>query len=88
MALSELNLKYLTPLRVRVSAHISMYCHKSLNGSQGLIIVARAHYICIFVQRGAKFVVRVRLVQIKGSRIFFEQLIETLPDREVISAYV
>ncbi|XP_047079840.1 acyl-acyl carrier protein thioesterase TE3, chloroplastic-like [Lolium rigidum] len=49
MALSELNLKYLTPLR-----------------------------------RGAKFVVRVRLVQIKGARIFFEQLIETLPDRELV----
>ncbi|KAK1618666.1 hypothetical protein QYE76_024183 [Lolium multiflorum] len=49
MALSELNLKYRTPLR-----------------------------------RGAKFVVGVRIVQIKGARIRFEQFIETLPDRELV----
>jgi hypothetical protein len=69
-----------------------MQRHKSLNGwnfSRGLItIVTRAHYICIYFQRGAKFVVGVRVVQIKGARIRFEQFIETLPEREVISTYV
>ncbi|XP_047079585.1 acyl-acyl carrier protein thioesterase TE3, chloroplastic-like [Lolium rigidum] len=49
MALSELNLKYRTPLR-----------------------------------RGGKFVVGVRVVQIKGARIRFEQFIETLPERELV----
>jgi hypothetical protein len=91
MALSELNLKYRTPLRVRVM-RIAMQRQKSLNSwsfSQGLIIiVTRAHYICICFQRGGKFVVGVRVVQIKGARIRFEQFIETLPEREVISAYV
>uniref|UniRef100_A0ACD5TTZ6 Uncharacterized protein n=1 Tax=Avena sativa TaxID=4498 RepID=A0ACD5TTZ6_AVESA len=49
MALSELNLKYFTPLR-----------------------------------RGQKFVVKVRLVRIKGVRIYAEHLIETLPDRKLV----
>uniref|UniRef100_A0A453QSH4 Uncharacterized protein n=1 Tax=Aegilops tauschii subsp. strangulata TaxID=200361 RepID=A0A453QSH4_AEGTS len=33
--------------------------------------------------RGAKFVVKVRLVQIKGTRILVDHIIETLPNREV-----
>ncbi|KQK16449.1 acyl-acyl carrier protein thioesterase ATL4, chloroplastic [Brachypodium distachyon] len=49
LALSELNLKYYTPLR-----------------------------------RGDKFVVRVRLVRIKGVRIFAEHIIETMPDRKLV----
>ncbi|CAM0944623.1 unnamed protein product [Alopecurus aequalis] len=49
MALSELNLKYFTPLK-----------------------------------RGAKFVVRVKVVEIKGVRILVEHFIETLPDRELV----
>uniref|UniRef100_A0A8R7TQK3 Thioesterase domain-containing protein n=2 Tax=Triticum urartu TaxID=4572 RepID=A0A8R7TQK3_TRIUA len=34
--------------------------------------------------RGAKFVVKVRVVQIKGARILVEHFIETLPDHELI----
>ncbi|KAI5004190.1 hypothetical protein ZWY2020_031433 [Hordeum vulgare] len=34
--------------------------------------------------RGAKFVVKVRLVQIKGARIFVDHFIETLPDHELV----
>ncbi|CAM0914123.1 unnamed protein product [Alopecurus aequalis] len=49
MAISELNLKYFTPLR-----------------------------------RGDKFVVKVRVVMIKGVRIFVEHLIETLPDHKLV----
>ena len=37
----------------------------------------------INIQRGAKFVVKVRVVQIKGVRILVEHFIETLSDREV-----
>jgi hypothetical protein len=35
------------------------------------------------LQRGAKFVVMVRFVQIKGVRMLMEHLIATLPDRKV-----
>ncbi|CAM0942980.1 unnamed protein product [Alopecurus aequalis] len=49
MALSELNLKYFTPLR-----------------------------------RGERFLVKVRLVRIKGVRIFAEHRIETLPERKLV----
>ncbi|KAF7027124.1 hypothetical protein CFC21_039196 [Triticum aestivum] len=49
MALLELNLKYLKPLR-----------------------------------RGAKFVVKVRIVQIKGARILVDHFIETLPDHKLV----
>ncbi|CAM0914127.1 unnamed protein product [Alopecurus aequalis] len=49
MAISELNLKYFTPLR-----------------------------------RGDMFVVKVRVVRIKGARIFVKHLIETLPDRKLV----
>lgn len=34
--------------------------------------------------RGAKFVVKVRLVQIKGTRILVDHIIETLPDRTLV----
>ncbi|KAF7034441.1 hypothetical protein CFC21_045461 [Triticum aestivum] len=34
--------------------------------------------------RGAKFVVKVRVVQIKGARILVEHFIETLPDHELV----
>uniref|UniRef100_A0A453QS45 Uncharacterized protein n=4 Tax=Triticinae TaxID=1648030 RepID=A0A453QS45_AEGTS len=34
--------------------------------------------------RGAKFVVKVRLVQIKGTRILVDHIIETLPNRELV----
>ncbi|KAG8060003.1 hypothetical protein GUJ93_ZPchr0002g24876 [Zizania palustris] len=49
MALSELNLKYLTPLK-----------------------------------RGDRFVVKVRIAEIKGARIYVEHFIETLPDRKLV----
>jgi hypothetical protein len=40
-------------------------------------------YMYILQQRGAKFVVMVRVVQIKGVRMLMEHLIATLPDRKV-----
>jgi len=47
---------------------------------------------CLYIlQRGAMFVVMVRVVQIKGVRMLMEHLIATLPDRKVrrrLSAYV
>ncbi|KAL5208598.1 hypothetical protein ABZP36_033033 [Zizania latifolia] len=49
MALSELNLKYFTPLK-----------------------------------RGDKFVVKVRIAQIRGARIYVEHFIEMLPDRKLV----
>ncbi|EES05777.1 acyl-acyl carrier protein thioesterase ATL4, chloroplastic [Sorghum bicolor] len=36
------------------------------------------------LKRGAKFVVMVRVVQIKGVRMFMEHLIATLPDRKLV----
>jgi len=39
---------------------------------------------CLYIlQRGAMFVVMVRVVQIKGVRMLVEHLIATLPDRKV-----
>jgi len=35
------------------------------------------------LQRGARFVVMVRVVQIKGARMVVEHFIETLPERKV-----
>ncbi|KAL5666050.1 hypothetical protein ACJX0J_026158, partial [Zea mays] len=39
-------------------------------------------YFAPLKQRGAKFVVMVRVVQIKGVRMLMEHLIATLPDRK------
>jgi acyl-CoA thioesterase FadM len=78
MALSELNLKYFTPLRVIM--HKCNFRSKSVKCWK--ILKVKSSYIC--VQRGARFVVTVRVVQIKGARILVEHLIETLPDREVM----
>ncbi|CAL5020481.1 unnamed protein product [Urochloa decumbens] len=36
------------------------------------------------LKRGARFVVKVRVVQIKGARMFVEHLVETLPERKLV----
>ena len=49
-----------------------------------IFLHALRRILCLYIlQRGAKFVVMVRIVQIKGVRMLVEHLIATLPDREV-----
>ncbi|CAL4967887.1 unnamed protein product [Urochloa decumbens] len=36
------------------------------------------------LKRGARFVVKVRVVQIKGARMFVEHFVETLPERKLV----
>ena len=47
------------------------------------LCVAYLHECLYILQRGAMFVVMVRVVQIKGVRMLVEHLIATLPDRKV-----
>jgi hypothetical protein len=74
MALSELNVKYFAPLKVTffIVHEFGIHARFCMNA-----------YMYILQQRGAKFVVMVRVVQIKGVRMLMEHLIATLPDRKV-----
>ena len=82
MAVSELNVKYFAPLKVRVPIACGLYSYLFSNEITTLRCVA-----CIdrdVLQRGAKFVVMVRVVGIKGVRMLMEHLITTLPERKVV----
>lgn len=91
MALSELNVKYFAPLKVHAWMHVNSTSFFILKNFTRFfcghffytLCVVYLHECLYILQRGAMFVVMVRVVQIKGVRMLVEHLIATLPDRKV-----
>lgn len=48
--------------------------------------LANSFFVNISLQRGARFVVMVRVVQIKGVRMVLEHFVETLPPERKVCA--
>jgi hypothetical protein len=100
LALSELHLKYFAPLRVTFpicaeneNSRIWWYyvSWKSLDHVYHCMTFSfsyDASLSSLDYQSGDKFVVKVRLVSIKGIRMIFEHIIEKLPNHEVCHSYI
>ncbi|XBI23865.1 hypothetical protein VPH35_049034 [Triticum aestivum] len=82
MALLELNLKYFKPLLV-CAWHIRNLFFLRVSHPKPLRLSSQ-YLKRKTLSQCAKFVVKVRVVQIKGVRILVEHFIETLPDRALV----